>query len=92
MYLKAMVVVGPSVRTDLARVAYPPIDNIVLENISKAADVHSPYKQKWGTIKWTKLNEEGYYILIGQLRGALQPSEPFCALERFWNVTDDSEI
>jgi hypothetical protein len=92
IYLKAIVVVGPCVDTGLARLSYLPIDNILLNNISKAPDVHSPHKRKWGKVKWTKLNEEGYYSLIGQLRGALRPSEPFWALERYWNATDDSEI
>ena len=87
-----MVVIGPCIDTDLARLAYPPIDNILLRNISKAPDVYSPHKQNWGKVKWTNLNEEGYYDLIDQLRGALQPSKPFLAIERFWNVTDDSEI
>jgi len=87
-----MVVTGPCVDTDLARLAYPPIDNILLSNIAKAPDVHSQHKQSWGKVKWTKLNERGYYDLIDQLRGALQPSEPFWAIERFWNIADDSEI
>lgn len=92
VYLKAMAVVGPCVDTDLARLAYPPIDNILLSHISKASDVYSPHKQSWGKVKWTKLNEKGYYDLIDQLRVALQPSEPFWAIERFWNIADDSEI
>lgn len=87
VYLKSAVVLGPGSKTQLARVAHPPIDKILLRNLSASPNVSA--LRQWANTRWTKLTEVDYYILIMQLRGCLDPGEPFWKLERFWTVTND---
>jgi hypothetical protein len=91
VYLKSMIVLGPAGDTDLARVAHPPIDGILLQNISKAQNVQSAHRREWRNVSWTQLGEDPYYCLIRQLRSAIPPGEPLWNLERFWTVTNESE-
>ena len=89
MYLKSMVVLGPSSESAFARIAHPPIDGILLAKLA-LSDVNSEHKREWARIKWTKLNEDQYYELVEQLRQAFRSEEPFWKLERFWTVTNDA--
>jgi hypothetical protein len=77
VYLKSMIVLGPVVDCDLARVAHPPIDSILLQGVSKATDIVSPGRRGWGKVRWTQLSEDGYYTLIKELRAALPEGVPF---------------
>lgn len=88
MYLKSMVVLGPGSGTALARTVHPPVDGILLRKLA-ASLMNSEYSREWARVRWTKLTHKQYYELIGQLREALGPDEPFWKLERFWTVTDD---
>jgi hypothetical protein len=87
VYLKAMVVIGPYSESTLAAIAHPPIDRILPRNLSQAEAIQSPHKQEWSRIKWTTLDEQEYYDLIGQLRDSLQDGEPMWHLERYWTPT-----
>jgi hypothetical protein len=89
VYLKSMVIIGPNANSPLASIAHPPIDSILLKNLSTSPDIESPYKKDWRSITWTKLDEQSYYDLVSQLRGCLKAGEPFWSLERFWTVTSD---
>src|SRR5271166_2576045 len=91
IYLKSAVVLAGKDRTCLGKVAHPPIDSILLANVVAAVDVASPHKSKWARVRWTKLNEEEYYIMVGELRAILAPEAAFWELERFWTVTDEKE-
>ncbi len=89
VYLKSMVIIGPNANTSLAAVAHPPIDRILLKNLSRAPEIESPHKKRWREINWTELDEKSYYEHISQLRGCLRSNEPFWSLERFWTITND---
>jgi hypothetical protein len=89
VYLKAMVVVGPSWNTDLARVLHPPIDEKLLDKVSRSPEISSLHQPRWGRIKWTKLDAPAYYQLIAELKESLPDGDPFWTLERFWTVTDE---
>ena len=91
VYLKSMVVLARP-ETSLARFAHPPIDSILLRNISRAPEVRSPQKRIWGKIRWTQLDEGGYYTLIAQLRTVIPDGEPFWTLERYWTVSEESAL
>lgn len=90
VYLKSMVVLARP-DTTLARFVHPPIDAILLRNVSRAADVHSLHKPAWAHVKWTQLNELSYYALVSQLRAVIAREEPFWKLEQFWTVSDESD-
>jgi len=89
VYLKSMVILGKNANTSLASVAHPPIDRILLQNLSRAPEIQSHHKKRWRTINWTELDEQSYYDLISQLHDCLKTGEPFWSLERFWTVTND---
>ena len=87
VYLKSMVVIVAPGTSSLAQVAHPPIDRILLQNLSRSDEVESDHKAKWGNVNWTQLDAEAYYILIEQLRDVLPPEAPFWVLEQYWTVT-----
>lgn len=89
VYMKSVVVIGIGCGSRLSSVAHPPIDGILLSAASRSPSVISGYKADWARVRWTTLDEESYYRLIGQLRAVLAPGEPFWMLERFWTVTDE---
>jgi hypothetical protein len=87
VYLKSMVIIGPNGNCSLSAVAHPPIDRILLKNLSCASEIEKSYRTDWRSINWTELDEQSYYKLISQLRGCLKVGEPFWSFERFWTVT-----
>jgi hypothetical protein len=89
VYLKTMVVIGPGWKSNLARVAHPPIDSVFLKNISKCVEVKSDHKKEWAGIRWTKLDKRGYYRLMSQLRDAIPNERSLWKLEKYWTVISD---
>lgn len=89
VYIKSIVVLGDRNGNTLGKVAHPPVDGILLSNIARSRDIVSTHKGEWAKVRWTRLDEEEYYRLIGQLRDSLAPDEPFWMLERYWTVTDE---
>jgi hypothetical protein len=87
MYLKSMVVLGPAFGTVFARVAHPPIDGILLSELSSSDGIKCGHRHAWGKVRWTQLDEATYYALIEELRSCAAADEPFWKLERFWTVT-----
>lgn len=86
IYLKSMIVVGPGAGSRLSAVIHPPIDAILLQNVTRY-EKKSGRLAKWRGTSWTSLDKRSYYELIEDLRGLLRPGEPFWILERFWTVT-----
>ena len=89
VYLKSMVIIGTDANSSLAAVAHPPIDRILLKNISRTQEIQSSHQVRWRSINWTELTEESYYDLISQLRDCLVAGDPFWKLEKFWTITND---
>ena len=74
-YIKTAVVVRDSGKSALARIAHPPVDNILLKNLEKEK------KQGFAKKPWTNLDRETYLRLISDLR-KIQGDE-FWKLERY---------
>ena len=89
VYLKSMIVVGGHADSLLAKVAHPPIDRILLKNLSKSKVINPSVKTKLQNINWTELNKKDYYILVRQLKSCLNSDEPFWHIEKYWTVTND---
>lgn len=87
VYLKTMIVVGPHSATDLARVAHPPIDRILLQNAART--IGGEHSSAWRTTNWTQLDREAYCRLIDQLRATMREGEPFWRLEQYWHPTGE---
>ncbi len=83
-----MVVNVPDGTSRLAHFAHPPIDNILLRNLSRCSELKSEHKPAWRKVAWTRLENDAYYELITQLRGALNENDPWWKLEEHWTVTD----
>ena len=89
VYMKAMVVTGPHAQTNLAAVAHPPIDRVLLQNLASSQELPSSYKSKWRSVTWTTLDEPAYYELLSQLQSIVPEPEPWWKLEQYWTVTQD---
>lgn len=78
VYLKTSIVIRDSGESHLAKIIHPPIDNILLTNLSKK-------NRELGVsnIKWTQLSENEYFELIEKLRSLHFNS--FWELEKFWS-------
>lgn len=87
VYLKSMVVVGSDPGCSLASAAHPPLDRVMLQNLSSDSEIQSPYKHTWKNAAWTKLGEKEYYELVGQLFACLDADKPLWHLEKYWIVS-----
>lgn len=78
IYIKTAIVVRDLGVSNLARIAHPPIDRILLTNANKE-------HKKLGLARynWTQLLEEEYFELIEKLRTI--DFESFWELERYWS-------
>ncbi len=88
VYLKAMVVIGAHSQSRLATVAHPPIDRVLLQSLASSPDLKNPHKSEWRTTAWTKLDEQGYYKLISELRSVVPEPQPWWKLEQYWGKNE----
>jgi len=86
VYLKAMVVLE-SIDSEQSKFIHPPIDRILLQNISKMEGVDRRAKEKLRTTSWTQLNEASYFELLAILR-EINGAQPLWKLEEYWTVTE----
>ena len=77
VYIKTIATIRDG-KSNLARVAHPPIDRILLTNLHK----EYPHLET-NKINWTQLNEQKYFKLIDELRAI--NVEYFWELERYWS-------
>jgi hypothetical protein len=87
IYIKAMIVIQDT-QNGLADVAHPPIDSIILQNISRDKAIDHPHKAYWKFIKWTQLDEVIYKQLIADFREVFV-GKPFWLIEKYWALTDE---
>lgn len=78
IYIKTTIVIRDSGLSDLAKIAHPPIDRILLSNAGKDYPNFGLNK-----INWTQLNENKYFELIDKLRTI--DLDFFWKLERYWS-------
>jgi hypothetical protein len=77
IYIKTAIVIRDSGKSQIAKVAHPPIDSILLKNLDKEKKIGI------SKIKWTKMDEVMYVNLISDLR-KIEKGE-FWKIERYWN-------
>lgn len=80
MYIKSMVVIVDG-SLPLSKVAYPPIDGIILNNLSKQ---NKYFKQ----LKWSQLDLEDYFEMIECIQKILG-DKPMWMIEEYWTVVRD---
>jgi len=85
VYIKSMVVVRNGT-SKLSDVAHPPIDRIILKNISKDKNINHPNRTSWKSINWTELSKSKYITLINDFRQVLD-GQPFWGTpgNSWWN-------
>jgi hypothetical protein len=91
VYLKATVIMGDRCDTPLGRCLHPPIDRVLLQTLAKSTSVQSPHRKDWGSISWTKLDEQAYYRLIVQLRAVLPSDTAFWQIEEYWQPSESGD-
>lgn len=89
IYMKSMVIIRDET-SNLAMNALPPIDGVLLKNISKDKTLESNFRKKCANIKWTQLNENEYYQLIDGLKEYIILDQPMWSLEHYWTVTQNT--
>jgi len=78
IYIKTIIVIRDSGKSNLAKIAHPPIDRILLTN------AHKDYKYLGlDKINWTQLTENKYFEMIYNLRKL--DFEYFWELEKYWS-------
>jgi len=87
VYIKSMTIVRKE-QSSLSEVAHPPIDRMILQNISKDKTIKHPNRPYWKAINWTEMDKAQYLNLISDFRMVFQ-REPFWHLEQFWTITND---
>ena len=87
VYIKSMIVIQVGVN-NLSTVAHPPIDRIILQNISEDVNIIHPNKASWKKIKWTQLKKADYNNLIADFRHIFE-GRPFWFIEEYWIVQDE---
>ncbi len=87
VYIKSMIVVQND-GNSFSSVAHPPIDRILLQNISKDKTICHRNKSNWKEIKWTQLNKTEYIKLVSDFRQVFE-GKPFWTIEKYWIVEDD---
>lgn len=78
IYIKTIAVVRDSGKSNLAKIAHPPIDRILLTNASK---VYTDFELN--KINWTQLTEIKYFELINKFRTI--EFDYFWELEQYWS-------
>jgi len=78
IYIKTAIVVRDSGMSNLARIAHPPIDRILLTNANKEHE-----KLGLARYNWTQLSEDTYFELVEKLRTIKFDS--FWEVERYWS-------
>jgi len=87
IYLKSMIV-NCDEHCSLSINAYPPIDSILLKNISKDIKLPKELRKKCEKIKWTFLDEVKYNNLINDLKTYVIFDQPMWYIEKYWTVTN----
>ncbi|MDD1626273.1 MAG: hypothetical protein LUQ26_02185 [Methylococcaceae bacterium] len=87
VYLKAIVVLA-DLQSIQAKFIHPPIDRILLQNVSKKSGLPKDEKQKLRSINWTQLDGDEYFVVLEILRKIVN-TEPFWKIEEYWTVTND---
>ena len=89
IYVKSMVVIRDET-SSLAINALPPIDGVLLKNISKDRTLEKDFRKKCANIKWTQLDENEYNQLIEDLKKYIILDQPMWSLEHYWTVTQNT--
>jgi len=87
VYIKSMITVKNG-NSKLSEVAHPPIDRMILQNISRDKTIKHANRQYWKAVNWTELDKAQYLNLIRDFRVILK-GNPFWHLEQYWPITND---
>lgn len=80
VFIKGYFILAGKQETQLARVAYPPIDSYLLKGIDDKFNTTLSKKYKW-----QKLDDKTYFELLSEL-SELNGDRPFWAIEKYWKL------
>ncbi len=85
VYLKAMVVI-PQTCSIQAEFIHPPIDRILLRNLSKIDSIPAEHRRIYRDANWTNFSRESYLTVLDAIRLFLD-GKPLWQIEEHWSVT-----
>lgn len=86
VYLKSMITIQDS-SSPAANIIHPPIDRILIQNLSKKPELADGAKAMLTKLNWTEIDEDSYFELIKFLR-QLNGDRPFWMIEEYWTVVN----
>lgn len=85
VYLKVMLVM-PNIDSTQAHFIHPPIDRILLQNLSKIGPISMDNKRLFRQSNWTKFDQDEYLEVLNAIRSFLN-GKPMWRIEEYWAVT-----
>lgn len=80
VFIKGYFILAGKQGTQLAKVAYPPIDSYLLKGIDREFKTNLSKQYKW-----QKLNDKTYFELLAELR-KIKGARPFWEIEKYWEL------
>ena len=87
VYLKSIIVL-PNIHTPQAGFIHPPIDRILLQNLSQLSAVSQEDSKLLKNTNWTELDESNYYNVL-RIICSITVAEPNWKIEEFWTITNN---
>ena len=84
IYIKSMIIVGGHHESPFARVAAPPIDEILLRSLAADRTFDRGHRRLWRTTKWTKMTAGEHAAIISSFRSEGLDRPVFWMIERYW--------
>lgn len=84
LYLKVMIVLGGYADHEFGQALHPPVDSILLRNLSCDLTFSDEHRRLWLETRWTTLAKTQYFELIETLRAEALDKPAFWCIERYW--------
>ena len=84
IYLKSMTIVGGHHESPFARVAAPPIDEILLKSLAADHSFDRKHRRLWRTTKWTKMTTKEHEAIISSFRIEGLDRPAFWMIKQYW--------
>ena len=86
IYLKVFVICGYQHEHPMTKHVHPPIDSLLLKELSKHEFFSKEHRRLWRETRWTKASSATYEEIIRSLRKEKLHSNGFWKIESYWDI------